>query len=148
MKRARDESAADPAVISQAEAIAKAVAKARLQAAVELAAAVAAATAAATAAASSAAAAEVRRKAEAVEAEYTCSICVQLLDEPATMPCAHSFCRDCIAGWMSQEAAQGRLAQCPFMCSMPLPTGLLVRNVSVEAAIVANDGETGRLLHR
>ena len=64
-----------------------------------------------------------------------------VLDEPVTLPCAHSFCRDCVMGWMTSEAAAGRKAACP-LCAKPLPAAnALVLNVAAAAVIAANDGE-------
>ncbi|XP_008583739.1 PREDICTED: E3 ubiquitin-protein ligase RNF135 [Galeopterus variegatus] len=48
------------------------------------------------------------------EDDLGCIICHGLLDWPATLPCGHSFCRDCLQG-LSVPAPQRRPAQPPVV---------------------------------
>uniref|UniRef100_A0A8C5VVN6 Ring finger protein 135 n=1 Tax=Microcebus murinus TaxID=30608 RepID=A0A8C5VVN6_MICMU len=49
------------------------------------------------------------------EDDLGCVICQGLLDWPATLPCGHSFCRDCLQGlWGARGAGgAGRRWACP-----------------------------------
>ncbi|GAA5879149.1 hypothetical protein JCM16303_001317 [Sporobolomyces ruberrimus] len=49
-----------------------------------------------------------------VQAECECQVCVQLLSEPITSPCGHSFCRNCLA------RAYDHSSKCP-LCRSDLP---------------------------
>ncbi|GAA5956016.1 hypothetical protein JCM3765_000070 [Sporobolomyces pararoseus] len=49
-----------------------------------------------------------------VQAECECQVCVQLLVEPITSPCGHSFCRNCLA------RAYDHSSKCP-LCRSDLP---------------------------
>ncbi|GAA5833041.1 hypothetical protein JCM3766R1_000408 [Sporobolomyces carnicolor] len=49
-----------------------------------------------------------------VQSECDCQVCVQLLVEPITSPCGHSFCRNCLA------RAYDHSSKCP-LCRSDLP---------------------------
>ena len=54
-----------------------------------------------------------------MEAFLTCSICTKALDEPKTLPCFHSFCKICLAGYIVTERENARKkggAQHLFTC--------------------------------
>lgn len=36
-----------------------------------------------------------------VNEEFICTICMSVLENPTQTPCEHSFCSDCINGWLS-----------------------------------------------
>ncbi|XP_018428811.1 PREDICTED: E3 ubiquitin/ISG15 ligase TRIM25-like [Nanorana parkeri] len=47
-----------------------------------------------------------------LKAELLCSVCMEVYTDPATLPCGHSFCRDCITQtWEHQEHV--RKYKCP-----------------------------------
>jgi len=71
--------------------------------------------------------------AAAREEAFKCSICVDLLLEPVTTPCGHTFCRACVARWRATKAA------CP-LCNAALPAATPAVNKVLEAAIEANGG--------
>ena len=36
---------------------------------------------------------------ELLEEDFVCSCCYEILLEPTTLPCGHTFCRFCLAKW-------------------------------------------------
>ncbi|XP_051948294.1 E3 ubiquitin-protein ligase TRIM47-like [Xyrauchen texanus] len=48
------------------------------------------------------------------EQELTCSICLDLFNEPVSTPCGHNFCQSCIGGYWASSS----LCTCP-MCKRP-----------------------------
>lgn len=63
---------------------------------------------------------------ELLEDKLTCAICLELYEDPVTLPCGHNFCGACIRdGWSRREKA------CPE-CRAPFPDGAeLCRNVAL-----------------
>uniref|UniRef100_A0A8C2DSK8 Uncharacterized protein n=1 Tax=Cyprinus carpio TaxID=7962 RepID=A0A8C2DSK8_CYPCA len=41
--------------------------------------------------------------------EFSCSVCLNLLNEPVTIPCGHSYCMSCITGFWNKK----RVYSCP-----------------------------------
>ena len=41
-----------------------------------------------------------------------CSVCLELLTEPVTIPCGHNYCRSCIEGYWTQ-AKRKKKYSCP-----------------------------------
>ncbi|KAL0239762.1 hypothetical protein GEMRC1_009870 [Eukaryota sp. GEM-RC1] len=60
-----------------------------------------------------------------------CSVCEELMENPTTLPCGHSFCRDkCLVQWLKQKEA----ASCP-VCREPIPSTPLRVNIALRDAI-------------
>ncbi|KAL0239887.1 hypothetical protein GEMRC1_009995 [Eukaryota sp. GEM-RC1] len=60
-----------------------------------------------------------------------CSVCEELMENPTTLPCGHSFCRDkCLVQWLKQKEA----SSCP-VCREPIPSAPLRINIALREAI-------------
>ena len=56
----------------------------------------------------------IKEAASKLDAQLTCSVCLDRYVDPRVLTCHHSFCKDCI-GRIPQERVQGRLVvKCPF----------------------------------
>uniref|UniRef100_A0A3B4T7D4 RING-type domain-containing protein n=1 Tax=Seriola dumerili TaxID=41447 RepID=A0A3B4T7D4_SERDU len=59
--------------------------------------------------------------------QFCCSVCLDLLKEPVTINCGHSYCRGCIEGYWDQEKEKGGCS-CPLCRQTFNPRPLLKRN--------------------
>ena len=50
-----------------------------------------------------------------MEALLECSICMETLNEPRTLPCFHSFCKHCLTNFVAtqKEAVKKEVFECP-----------------------------------
>ena len=55
-----------------------------------------------------------------IEKELTCSICSELFKEPKTLPCLHTFCKECIQASLDTTERVTGHKTCP-LCRSPLP---------------------------
>ena len=55
-----------------------------------------------------------------IEEEITCSICGDLFTDPKTIPCLHTFCKQCIVKSIKSNKKMASVVCCP-LCRTPLP---------------------------
>ncbi|XP_058877847.1 E3 ubiquitin-protein ligase TRIM39-like [Acipenser ruthenus] len=77
------------------------------------------------------------------EEKFSCSVCLDLFTEPATIPCGHSFCLDCIGSYWDQSDQTG-VYSCP-QCRETFTPRPVLRKSNVLNELVEELKKTRRL---
>ncbi|MGH0119669.1 UNVERIFIED_CONTAM: hypothetical protein FKN15_044488 [Acipenser sinensis] len=76
--------------------------------------------------------------------KFSCSVCLDLFTEPATIPCGHSFCLDCIGSYWDQSDQTG-VYSCPQCRETFTPRPVLRKNnviIELKQELLTGGGRT------
>uniref|UniRef100_A0A674KFE7 RING-type domain-containing protein n=1 Tax=Terrapene triunguis TaxID=2587831 RepID=A0A674KFE7_9SAUR len=65
-------------------------------------------------------------------ADVTCSICLDILNNPVSIECGHNFCQGCLSIHWSEVSVQGR--RCPE-CRAPCSRGRMIPDTRVKSLV-------------
>ncbi|XP_053502549.1 tripartite motif-containing protein 65-like [Ictalurus furcatus] len=66
--------------------------------------------------------------------QFSCPLCLNLLEDPVTIPCGRSFCKVCINGFWDQEDAKG-VYSCPQCRETFFSRSVLLRNSNLTKVV-------------
>uniref|UniRef100_A0A3B5R5A1 E3 ubiquitin/ISG15 ligase TRIM25-like n=1 Tax=Xiphophorus maculatus TaxID=8083 RepID=A0A3B5R5A1_XIPMA len=66
--------------------------------------------------------------------KFSCSVCLDVLKDPVTIPCGHSYCMDCIKDhWDGED--QMKIPSCPQCRKGFIPKPILVKNIMLSELV-------------
>lgn len=68
------------------------------------------------------------------EEQFNCPVCLELPNDPVTIPCGHSYCMDCIKDYWSKDDSSG-IYSCPQCRQTFCPKPSLSRNTMLAEAV-------------
>ncbi|KAL0972771.1 hypothetical protein UPYG_G00194560 [Umbra pygmaea] len=68
------------------------------------------------------------------EEDFVCSVCLETLHEPATIPCGHTYCLPCIQGHWDRDEAMGQFS-CPQCRQVFTPRPALAKSTLLVKAM-------------